>query len=153
MKIALTPVAYVSNTRQQAIDDNWGGIVSEIRLTDDFTEEALRGIEDYSHLEVVFYFDKADPAKTNTSSRHPRDNKNWPLTGVFAHRGKDRPNHIGLTFVKLLKKEGKTLTVAGLDAIHGTPVLDIKPVMKGFLPKEEIRQPAWADELMKHYWS
>jgi tRNA-Thr(GGU) m(6)t(6)A37 methyltransferase TsaA len=152
MKIELEPVAYVSAARKEATDDNWGDAVSVITLADGFTEETLRGIEDYSHLEIVFYFDKADPQNTNRSSRHPRGNKNWPLTGVFAHRGKDRPNHIGLTFVTLLKKEGRTLTVKGLDAIDGTPVLDIKPVMKEFLPSGALRQPEWSKELMKNYW-
>src|ERR1051325_1780635 len=152
MDITLHPVEFVKINREQATDDYWGDIVSEIILAEEFPEEALMGIEDYSHLEIVFYFDKADPSKTNRSSRHPRDNKNWPVTGVFAHRGKDRPNHLGLTFVELLKREGRTLFVSGLDAINGTPVLDIKPVMKGFLPREEVREPKWAGELMEHYW-
>jgi tRNA (adenine37-N6)-methyltransferase len=153
MNIALSPVAFVTNSRKEATDDYWGSVISILSLTDEFSEESLRGIEDYSHLEIVFYFDKADPQKTNRASRHPRGNVNWPLTGVFAHRGKDRPNHIGLTFVKLLKREGRTLRVAGLDAIDGTPVLDIKPVMKEFLPQGEIRQPAWSNELMKDYFA
>ncbi|MES1220024.1 MAG: TrmO family methyltransferase, partial [Bacteroidota bacterium] len=71
---------------------------------------------------------------------------------IFAQRKKDRPNSIGLTTVELIERKGKTITVRYLDAIDGTPILDIKPVMKEFLPASEIRQPVWATELMKEYW-
>ena len=84
---------------------------------------------------------------------HPRGNKNWPEVGIFAQRKKDRPNAMGLTVVELVKREGNTITVKYLDAIDGTPILDIKPVMKEFLPGKEIKQPEWSIELMKDYWA
>ena len=74
------------------------------------------------------------------------------MVGIFAQRGKDRPNRIGVTVCSLLGVDGLTLRVRGLDAIDGTPVLDIKPVMRGFLPRGEVREPEWAGELMKGYW-
>lgn len=150
--IELQPVAYVNNVRSEIKDDQWGDVVSEIVLTDEFEEAALKGLEEFSHAEILYYFDKADLTKTGKGVRHPRGNKEWPLTGIFAQRAKDRPNHIGLCTVKLLKCQGKSLFVKGLDAIDGTPVLDIKPVMKEFLPREEVKQPPWATELMKDYW-
>jgi tRNA (adenine37-N6)-methyltransferase len=87
-----------------------------------------------------------------TGARHPRGNTNWPVVGIFAQRGKNRPNRLGATMVRVLAVEGRTIRVAGLDAIDGTPVVDIKPVIGEFLPRGEIRQPRWATELMKTYW-
>lgn len=152
MKIQVQPIAYVSNTRKEITDDYWGGMVSEIELTDDFSEEAFKGLNEFSHIEIIFYFDKADDSKTTTGSKHPRGNHSWPVTGIFAMRGKDRPNHIGLTIAKIKEVKGKTLYVTGLDAIDGTPVLDIKPVLREFLPAEDVKQPDWSTELMSNYW-
>jgi tRNA (Thr-GGU) A37 N-methylase len=90
--------------------------------------------------------------KIETGARHPRNNKNWPKVGIFAQRGKTRPNRLGVSVVKIVKREGTRLFVEGLDAIDGTPVLDIKPVMREFLPREKVNQPHWATELMKDYW-
>ena len=71
---------------------------------------------------------------------------------MFAQRGSPRPNRLGVTAVEVVRVEGRRLHVRGLDAIDGTPVLDIKPVIRGFEPRGEIRQPAWADEIMAAYW-
>jgi tRNA (Thr-GGU) A37 N-methylase len=92
------------------------------------------------------------PATVETGVRHPRGNVAWPKVGIFAQRGKNRPNRIGATICALISVDGLTLRVCGLDAIDGTPVLDIKPVMRGFLPRGEVREPGWATELMKAYW-
>lgn len=78
--------------------------------------------------------------------------RDWPKVGIFAQRGKNRPNRIGVCVCRLVHIEGLALTVQGLDAIDGTPVLDIKPVLSGFLPRGEVREPAWAREIMKDYW-
>lgn len=150
MEINLKPIAYVYNNRKEAVDDNWNSIISTIDLVDDLPESILDGIEQFSHIEVVFYFHQS--TKVILGSEHPRENKLWPKMGIFAQRKKDRPNHIGVTVAQLLQKEGRRLMVTHLDAIDGTPVLDIKPVMKEFLPKETIKQPDWTSELMKNYW-
>jgi len=154
MKIELTPIAYVKNNRVEITDDFWGGIISEITLTDDFDESALKGIEEFSHLEIIFYFDKVEGDKIKIGAGHPRNNKNWPETGIFAQRGKNRPNRLGLSLVRLVERKGKSLFIKWLDAIDNTPIIDIKPVIKEFLPEpgEEIKQPSWAGELMKDYW-
>jgi tRNA (Thr-GGU) A37 N-methylase len=104
-------------------------------------------------VEVLFLFDRVDPSRIVTGARHPRNNPDWPAIGIFAQRGKNRPNRIGSTICRVLRREGRRLFVAELDAIDGTPVLDIKPVMSEFLPREEVRQPAWSRELMSQYWS
>ena len=86
------------------------------------------------------------------TARHPRNNPAWPLVGMLAQRGKNRPNRLGVTVARLVSVSGRILTVRGLDAVDGTPVLDIKPVMREFLPRGEVRQPDWAIELMRDYW-
>jgi tRNA-Thr(GGU) m(6)t(6)A37 methyltransferase TsaA len=150
--IDLTPIAVVKNERSSVTDDLWGDVISTIELLDPLESDALEGIETFSHVEVIYYFDQVPDEKIETGSRHPRNYADWPKVGIFAQRGKNRPNRLGATIVKVIKHEGKTLQVSGLDAIDGTPVLDIKPVMREFLPREEIVQPDWVGELMKNYW-
>ncbi len=150
--IPLHPIGIVKNARPIVEDDHWGGVVSTIELDATLSEDALVGIEDFSHAEVIFYFDRVEVDNIETGARHPRGNPNWPKVGILAQRGKDRPNRLGLTIVKIIKRAGRTLFVEGLDAVDGTPVLDIKPVMKEFLPHDEVRQPDWATELMRSYW-
>lgn len=150
MEIIVKPIGHVRNARREVEDDHWGEVISEIVI--EIGEEALQGIEDFSHAEIVFYFDQVDESKIVTGARHPRNNAEWPKVGILAQRGKNRPNRIGLTTVSILRREKNALFVTGLDAVDGTPILDIKPVMREFQPRGEIRQPAWADELMKNYW-
>lgn len=152
MSIHVEPIGYVRAERDEAVDDYWGGAESCITLDNRFPEDALDGIESFSHVEVLFLFDRVDPAKIVTGARHPRNNPNWPAVGIFAQRGKNRPNRIGSTICRVIRREGRALYVAELDAIDGTPVLDIKPVMNEFLPRGTVRQPDWSRELMQDYW-
>ena len=145
-------VGFVEAIRAHAEDDFWGGEVSSISLTEQFTAEALQGLADFSHVEVLFLFHEVEPSKIVVGARHPRNNRTWPAVGIFAQRGKNRPNRIGSTICRVVRVEGTRLIVAELDAITGTPVLDIKPVMVEFLPREEVRQPDWSHELMREYW-
>jgi tRNA-Thr(GGU) m(6)t(6)A37 methyltransferase TsaA len=151
MNIQLTPIAHVRNTRKSATDDFWGNIISEIELAENIPTASLAGISDFSHLEIIFHFDKIDFSKIKFSG-HPRGNPEFPLMGIFAQRKKDRPNAIGLCTVELLEHNDRILKVKNLDAIDGTPILDIKPVFKEFLPQGEIHQPKWVSELMRDYW-
>lgn len=102
MNITLRPIATVSNTRKTPEDDHWGSVVSEIILAESFDEKAFSGIETFSHLEIIFYFDSLPQEKIENGSRHPRENPNWPLIGIFAQRAAGRPNRIGATIVELL---------------------------------------------------
>lgn len=151
MSISFSPVAIVKNSRKDLSDDFWGTVISEIELLPGIPADAFNGIDEFSHLEIIFHFDKLDKSKI-VFNGHPRGNKNWPPVGIFAQRKKDRPNAIGLTIVELIKREGNTIWVKYLDAVDGTPILDIKPVMKEFLPVSVIKQPGWSTELMKDYW-
>jgi len=152
MEIILKPVAIISNNRKDMSDDFWGDIVSEIELVDDIPSEALIGIEEFSHVEIIFNFNRV--SKSVEFCRHPRGNSDWPMVGIFAQRGKDRPNKLGITVAELIRKEERKIYVRHLDAIDGTPVIDIKPVMKEFLidPKK-VLQPSWASEMLMNYWA
>lgn len=151
--IGIYPIGTVRSKRSEPIDDGWDAIPAHIELDpDQFTPEALFGLDTFSHAEIIFLFDRVPDEKIERGARHPRGNKDWPLTGIFAQRGKNRPNRIGVTVCRVLKVDGLTLYLEGLDAIDGTPVLDIKPVMEGFLPRGDIREPDWSKALMAGYW-
>jgi tRNA-Thr(GGU) m(6)t(6)A37 methyltransferase TsaA len=151
MEIKLIPVAKVKNSRKTPTDDYWEEVISEIELGDHIPAEAFRNISDFSHLEIIYFFDKVTNREIVHSGR-PRGNPDYPLIGIFGQRKKERPNTIGLCTVELLEHTGRSIKVKYLDAIDGTPVLDIKPVYKEFQPKKEIRQPVWVSDLMKNYW-
>lgn len=151
MQTVVEPIGFVDASRPSARDDHWGAAQAKITLSASMEESALDGIEAFSHVEVLFLFHAVTADRVVTGARHPRNNPAWPKVGIFAQRGKNRPNRIGSTICKVVSRSGRTLVVAELDAIDGTPVLDIKPVMKEFLPREATRQPAWSTELMANY--
>lgn len=151
MEIKLTPLAFVRNLRTTPIDDKWEEIIAEIELAESIPTETFENISDFSHLEIIYFFDKVKNEDIVFSGR-PRGNPSYPLVGIFGQRKKDRPNTIGLCTVELLEHNGRIIKVKFLDAIDGTPVLDIKPVFKEFQPKTEIKQPVWVADLMKNYW-
>ena len=152
MGYVLEPVGHVRGGRDQPIDDDWGKSRAVIELDGRFTPDALAGLTDFSHAEIIFLFDRVTDEEIVTGARHPRGRKDWPLVGIFAQRGKNRPNRLGICVCRIVSVEGLTLEVEGLDAIDGTPVMDIKPVLKGFLPRDEVREPAWASEIMAGDW-
>jgi len=152
MNFEMHPIGTVEASRSQADDDFWGGQESSIRLAQGYSAEALEGLAEFSHVEVLYVFHQVDPGKVVKGARHPRDNPAWPMVGIFAQRGKSRPNRIGSTVCRVVRVEGNCVVVSELDAIDGTPVLDLKPVMAEFLPRGDVRQPSWARELMQEYW-
>lgn len=153
MKIEIDPIAYVRGGRTETDDDAWGAVQALIELDGGrFSPEALAGLDLFSHLVVVYYFHKVAPDTIEMSARHPRENPAWPKVGIFAQRGKNRPNLIGVSTCRILGVDGLKIKVQGLDAIDGTPVLDLKPHMTGFAPMGLIREPEWAREIMTGYW-
>lgn len=152
MTVALEPIGHVRGGRGEAVDDDWGASRARIVLDARFSPEALAGLSDFSHVEVIFHFDRVPDDKIEYGARHPRGRADWPLVGIFAQRGKNRPNRLGLCTARIVAVNGLEVEVEGLDAIDGTPVLDLKPAMREFLPREALRQPDWAGELMKDYW-
>jgi tRNA (Thr-GGU) A37 N-methylase len=146
-------VGRVSGGREAAEDDEWGDSRARIELdADRFTGEALAGLAEFSHAEIVFLFDRVGDEEIEFGARHPRGREDWPRVGIFAQRGKNRPSRIGVSICSVVAVDGLAVEVEGLDAIDGTPVLDIKPVIRGFLPRGEVRQPDWAGEIMENYW-
>ena len=150
--ITLEPIGHVRNVRQTTADDYWGSVVSTIVLADHLDADCLLGLESFSHAEIIYYFDQVADDKIITGARHPRNNPDWPKVGIFAQRAKNRPNRLGLTTVSIKRLDGRTLYLEDLDAVDGTPVVDIKPVMTEFLPRGTIRQPNWSHALMRAYW-
>ena len=128
MSFEIEPVGYVHASRTSADDDYWGASQSEIRLVENYGSETLAGLEEFSHVEILFVLDRVDPSEI-VSTRHPRYNENWPRVGVFAERGSRRPNRLGSTICRIISVSGRVLRVQELDAIHQTPVIDIKPVL------------------------
>lgn len=153
MGLMLEPVGFVEGGRIEPDDDDWEGVEAVIALDETrFGPEALWGLDSFSHVEVIYAFHKADPEKIVTGARHPRGRTDWPKVGIFAQRGHSRPNHLGVTMAHVVQVDGTRLTVRGLDAIDGTPVLDLKPVLSGFQPRGAFREPDWAREIMADYW-
>lgn len=148
------PIALVRNDRVTPSDDHWDAVTSRIEFSPDVPADALLGLDAFSHVEVVYIFDRVEESAVQLGARHPRGNPAWPLTGIYAQRGKARPNRIGVGVASIehVDPAARLLVVRSLDAIDGTPVLDVKPVMREFLPRGEVRQPAWATELMQEYW-
>ena len=139
-KIFLTPIGCV---KTDAVGDEVKdkSRISQIIIRDDLVE-ALEGVDGFSHLFVLFWLSQISPQKRRTLKVHPRGRMDMPLLGVFATRTNLRPNPIGLTLVELLKVEDNTLTVRGLDAFDGTPILDIKP-FDSWDNAENARVPDW----------
>ncbi len=147
----LDPIGVVRCSRSLPEDDLWDRETAIVELLAPFDERSVRGLETFSHCIVVYVFDQASWDESRMS-RHPRGNAEWPEVGIFAQRAKDRPNRLGVTVCRVLGVDGVRIRVAGLDAIDGTPVVDIKPWMVEFGPRGDVSQPSWASELMKDYW-
>jgi len=154
MVITLEPIGYLVGGRTEIADDDWGDVPAAIELdASRYGAEALAGLDEFSHLQVVFVFDRVDPDAVVVGARHPRNNPDWPAVGIFAQRAKGRPNRIGVSTCELIRVEGRAVSVRGLDAIDGTPVLDLKPhVVEMDRPRGEVREPLWIRELMRGYW-
>jgi tRNA (adenine37-N6)-methyltransferase len=152
MDWTVRPIGWVRSTRAEPIDDRWDAEWSSIELDDDIPDEALVGLDAYSHVMVVFLFDRADDVPPAPYARHPRGNEAWPYVGVFAQRTKDRPNRLGVTTCRIVRVGQRRVDVEGLDAIDGTPVLDLKPHLAQFEARGDVHQPGWVDELMASYF-
>jgi tRNA (Thr-GGU) A37 N-methylase len=146
------PIAYIRNDRSEALDDNWDDVISTVELAQDVPTEALAGLGEFSHVELVFFADWAEDVPPGPWHRHPRGNAQWPDVGVFAQRNKDRPNRLLLSTVEIDELSERSFRVRGLDGIDGTPVLDIKPVFRWSVPRGELRVAPWSEELGENYF-
>ena len=153
--IEMDPIGVVRNERAEPLDDDWDRVNSRIELDLELLgADATEGLRAFSHVEIVSVFDRVDPDTVVLGSRHPRGNPDWPQVGILAQRGKNRPNRIGTTVCELMAvRHNGVIEVRGLDAIDGTPVLDVKPYMSEFGPRGDVLQPAWSSELMADSWT
>ena len=150
--IDVRPIGRVVGGRAEAVDDQWDAVASTIELDPGQLEPgATDGLADFSHIEVVFCFDRVDEDDVCRGTRH-RGPKDWPSVGILAQRAKDRPNRIGVTACRVVGVRPHAIEVTGLDAVDGTPVLDVKPYLAEFGPRGDVRQPTWSTELMAEYW-
>jgi tRNA (adenine37-N6)-methyltransferase len=149
--MTLEPIGYVRSPVTEGVDEGWGEVTAEIVL-DERLADGLRGLEQFSHVLVIFLMHQASFEPGSDLLRRPRGRADMPLLGIFAQRAKHRPNPIGVTTVRLLRIEGNRVTVSGLDAIDGTPVLDLKPYVPAFDRPEGATVPEWMDELMRGYF-
>lgn len=141
-KISLTPVGTVKNLVNDPKHKDWQAVTSQIVVNKEL-ETALDGVEGFSHLIIIYWMHKLPPTTQPPTKVHPKGDQSLPLTGVFATRSPVRPNPIGMTVVKLLERQGSTLEVMGLDALNGTPVLDIKPYIPVHDSICEATVPEW----------
>ena len=150
-EITLKPIGFVSSPVTDRMDANWGDITSKIVLNPEIIG-ALSGLENFSHAIIVTYLHEAHYEKDKHLQRRPRNLATMPLTGILAQRAKNRPNPIGITAVKILNVNSDSLEIRGLDAINGTPVLDIKPYYPHYDKVNDSTVPEWVDRLMKDYF-
>ncbi|MCZ7429842.1 SAM-dependent methyltransferase [Micromonospora sp. WMMA1949] len=148
----ITPIGTVRNDRTDIQhSDNWGAVRSTIVVDERFGEACLQGLEEFSHVEVLFVFDRFPDGGDFREPRPYRGRADLPPMGVFAGRGPRRPNRIGVTCCRIESVDGRELTVVGLDAVAGTPVIDLKPVLTEFVPAD-VRQPEWVSSMMSEYF-
>ena len=147
-------IAHVVGGRIEPTDDDWGGARAVIRIDGDrFPPEATKGLAAFSHLEIVFRFHLTDPTDLHLGARRPRDNPAWPEVGIFGHRNMRRINWLGVSRCRLVEVDGLDLHVEELDAVDGTPVLDIKPWFGEFGPRGEVRQAPWSTQMLSRYFA
>ncbi len=138
------PIGIVSNKMKEIPSKpgyDWQAVESRITINEDLAE-ALEGLDKYSHIIVIYWLHKAFIRKYSLKV-HPRGDKSLPLVGLFASRSPYRPNPVGKKTARLMKREGNTLLVRGLDAIDGTPVIDIKPFIPGYDSSDDATVPEW----------
>ena len=148
----VTPIGTVRNDRTDVQHtDNWGAVRSTITIDERFGAACLQGLEGFSHVDVLYVFDQLPEEHDFREPQPYRGRSDLPPVGVFAGRGPRRPNRIGVTCCAIESVDGRVLRVLGLDAVSGTPVIDLKPAMREFLPMD-VTQPEWVSRLMSEYF-
>jgi tRNA-Thr(GGU) m(6)t(6)A37 methyltransferase TsaA len=149
--IAIYPIGHVSSSITDQTDRGWGAITSRIEMLAPYRAGLLR-LEEFSHVIVVTWLHQTAYDPIRHLLRRPRGLASMPEVGIFAQRAKDRPNPIGITTVPLVKVWPDAIEVRGLDAIHGTPVLDLKPYYPAYDLVQDASVPEWVDRLMAGYF-
>lgn len=150
--LEIQPIGHVVCGRTEVSDDYWDG-TAIIRLNKDFPTEVVQGLDEFSHLVVVWHFHLAVPSDVVLHARRPRGNPAWPPAGTFVHRNHRRPNQLAQSFPRLLRVDGLDLHVTDLDAIDGTPIYDLAPYFAEMGPRGTVTEPAWPAEMLRDYWA
>lgn len=152
-RMQLEPIGTVRSPREDPENTiGWGDVIARIELVESLGTQSLVGLADFSHVDILFWFDRAAPRDSYTALRPARGRSDMPPIGVFGARGPYRPNPIGVSACELVEVGDTWLSVRGLDAVDGTPVLDIKPVQSQLLP-HDVREPEWSRRLMSDYYT
>jgi tRNA-Thr(GGU) m(6)t(6)A37 methyltransferase TsaA len=149
--LPLRSIGVVRSPVTEGVDEGWGDVVSELQLDPELVR-GLDGLDGFSHALVVYYMHQSSFDAATDLVRRPRGRADMPELGIFAQRAKHRPNPVGITAVKIVARAGAVLTVRGLDAIDGTPLLDLKPYVPAFDRVDAPTVPAWMDTLMRGYF-
>jgi tRNA (adenine37-N6)-methyltransferase len=149
--MTVTPIGVVKSPVLEGRDHNWGGVVAELHLAEHFAA-GLQGLEEFSHVLVLFWMHQSSFKPEADLVRRPRGRADMPELGIFAQRAKRRPNPIGLSVVRLIERRGVVLRVQGLDAIDGSPILDLKPYVPAFDSVDKPAVPEWVPRLMQGYF-
>jgi tRNA-Thr(GGU) m(6)t(6)A37 methyltransferase TsaA len=147
----LRPIGWVRSGVKKQTDESWGESVSQVQVLPPY-RRGLQGLEQFSHVLVVTWLHEASFAAERDLVRRPRGLASMPEVGIFAQRAKDRPNPIGVTAVPLVSVDADALTVRRLDAIDGTPVLDVRPYYPAYDQVPEASVPEWVDRLLAGYF-
>ena len=146
-------LVYIGRVRSpvtEAVDMNWGQVVSEIVLEHEYAP-GLLGLEEFSHALILTHLHQAEWSPEKHLRRRSQERSDMPLTGIFAQRARHRPNRIGVTAVEIVEVTDDTLKVRALDAVDGTPVLDIKPYVPNY-DRRDATIPQWMTDMMKDYF-
>jgi tRNA-Thr(GGU) m(6)t(6)A37 methyltransferase TsaA len=110
-------------------------------------EELLDGVDGFSHILVLYWPHLIDPARRNLRKVHPMGRKDLPMQGIFATCSPARPNPVLVSAVPLVARTGNVLTVKGLEAGDGSPIIDVKPYSKSYLMVDELKMPDWMEQI------
>jgi len=150
VNIQLESIGHVENDVDERKDTGWGEDISKLVLDPQY-EAGLTGLAEFSHVLVIYYLHQARFETKKHLVRRPQGREDMPYVGILAQRAKNRPNPIGVTAVELVEVTGNVVTVKGLDAINGTPLIDIKPYFPVYDCKE-AKVPEWVGRLMQEYF-
>jgi tRNA-Thr(GGU) m(6)t(6)A37 methyltransferase TsaA len=142
--IKIRPLGKAKNSVDKPTLPGWKNVVSEIVIDKKYAK-GLDGIENYSHVIVVYWMDKE---KECHLKHHPQGRIDIPYVGIFACRCPQRPNRIAISTVKLLSRKGNSIKVKGLDIVDGTPIIDIKPYTPRYDKVEKAKVPDWVNKLV-----
>lgn len=146
----LIVIGRIKSSVKEPVDMDWGEVISEVELTPEYAP-GLLGLEGFSHAMILTILHEAEYIPEKHLRRHPQERKDMPLLGIFAQRARHRPNRIGITAVEIVEVTDSSVKVKALDAIDGTPVIDVKPYVPLFDSKD-ASIPDWMKEMMKGYF-